>query len=113
MLPPASLVSRQKPGSHVLYLGAASGTTVSHVSDLVGPVSEKYSIHVRHYVCGVLFSTKCHDHDNLSYTSGLSQRASQQIKCYDAMFRDILSDAEPGTGHAIRAVSLVLGFVWR
>lgn len=25
------------PGSAVLYLGAASGTTVSHVSDLVGP----------------------------------------------------------------------------
>jgi rRNA 2'-O-methyltransferase fibrillarin len=33
-----------KPGSKVLYLGAASGTTVSHVSDVVGPVSliEKY-----------------------------------------------------------------------
>ena len=27
-----------EPGSKVLYLGAASGTTVSHVSDLVGPV---------------------------------------------------------------------------
>ena len=26
------------PGSKVLYLGAASGTTVSHVSDIVGPV---------------------------------------------------------------------------
>ena len=28
-----------QPGSKVLYLGAASGTTVSHVADLVGPVS--------------------------------------------------------------------------
>ena len=28
-----------KPGSKVLYLGAASGTTVSHVADVVGPVS--------------------------------------------------------------------------
>ncbi|KAI5639592.1 fibrillarin domain-containing protein [Phthorimaea operculella] len=27
------------PGSRVLYLGAASGTTVSHVADMVGPVS--------------------------------------------------------------------------
>lgn len=27
-----------KPGSKVLYLGGASGTTVSHVSDIVGPV---------------------------------------------------------------------------
>lgn len=31
------------PGSKVLYLGAASGTTVSHVSDVVGPVSSFYS----------------------------------------------------------------------
>ena len=28
-----------KPGAKVLYLGAASGTTVSHVSDIVGLVS--------------------------------------------------------------------------
>jgi rRNA 2'-O-methyltransferase fibrillarin len=28
-------------GSKVLYLGAASGTTVSHVADLVGPVSSQ------------------------------------------------------------------------
>lgn len=27
-----------RPGSRVLYLGAASGTTVSHVADIVGPV---------------------------------------------------------------------------
>ncbi|KAF3502523.1 hypothetical protein F2Q69_00042399, partial [Brassica cretica] len=26
-----------KPGAKVLYLGAASGTTVSHVSDIAGP----------------------------------------------------------------------------
>ena len=25
-----------KPGTHVLYLGAAQGTTVSHVSDIIG-----------------------------------------------------------------------------
>ena len=33
-----------KPGSKVLYLGAASGTTVSHVSDIVGPVSLKLAL---------------------------------------------------------------------
>ena len=27
------------PGAKVLYLGAASGTSVSHVADVVGPVS--------------------------------------------------------------------------
>jgi hypothetical protein len=31
-----------KPGAKVLYLGAASGTTVSHVSDIVGPVILKF-----------------------------------------------------------------------
>jgi rRNA 2'-O-methyltransferase fibrillarin len=30
-----------KPGAKVLYLGAASGTTVSHVADIVGPVHFK------------------------------------------------------------------------
>ncbi|RNC47025.1 fibrillarin [Trypanosoma cruzi] len=33
-----------KPGSKVLYLGGASGTTVSHVSDLVGPEGMVYAI---------------------------------------------------------------------
>ena len=29
----------KKPGARVLYIGAAFGNTVSHVSDIVGPVS--------------------------------------------------------------------------
>ena len=33
-----------KPGSKVLYLGAASGTTVSHVADLVGPEGIVYAV---------------------------------------------------------------------
>lgn len=32
------------PGSKVLYLGAASGTTVSHVSDMVGPEGTVYAV---------------------------------------------------------------------
>lgn len=31
-----------KPGSKVLYLGAASGTSVSHVADIVGPTGAVY-----------------------------------------------------------------------
>jgi len=31
------------PGARVLYLGAASGTSVSHVSDIVGPVKKEIS----------------------------------------------------------------------
>lgn len=33
-----------KPGSHLLYLGAASGTTVSHCADLVGPTGLVYAV---------------------------------------------------------------------
>jgi len=33
-----------KPGSKVLYLGAASGTTVSHVSDIVGHTGSVYAV---------------------------------------------------------------------
>jgi rRNA 2'-O-methyltransferase fibrillarin len=33
-----------KPGATVLYLGAASGTTVSHVSDIVGPTGRVFGV---------------------------------------------------------------------
>lgn len=36
------------PGHKVLYLGAASGTTVSHVSDLVGPTGVVYAVEFSH-----------------------------------------------------------------
>ena len=38
-----------KPGSKVLYLGAAAGTTVSHVSDIVGPTGMFMDIDLIHY----------------------------------------------------------------
>ena len=37
-----------KPGSSVLYLGAASGTSVSHVSDIVGPTGTVYAVEFSH-----------------------------------------------------------------
>jgi len=36
------------PGSKVLYLGASSGTTVSHVSDVVGPTGIVYAVEFSH-----------------------------------------------------------------
>ena len=42
----ALLCPTKKPGARVLYLGAASGTTVSHVSDIVGPVSANLNLHI-------------------------------------------------------------------
>jgi rRNA 2'-O-methyltransferase fibrillarin len=37
-----------KPGAKVLYLGAASGTSVSHVSDVVGPEGSVYAVEFSH-----------------------------------------------------------------
>ena len=37
-----------QPGSKVLYLGAAAGTTVSHVSDIVGPEGCVYAVEFSH-----------------------------------------------------------------
>lgn len=37
-----------QPGSKVLYLGAASGTSVSHVSDIVGPTGMVYAVEFSH-----------------------------------------------------------------
>jgi len=37
-----------KPGSKVLYIGAAAGTTVSHVSDIVGPSGVVYAVEFAH-----------------------------------------------------------------
>ncbi|XP_076224529.1 rRNA 2'-O-methyltransferase fibrillarin isoform X1 [Nomia melanderi] len=36
------------PGTKVLYLGAASGTTVSHVADIVGPEGLVYAVEFSH-----------------------------------------------------------------
>ena len=36
------------PGSKVLYIGAAAGTTVSHVSDIVGPTGCVYAVEFAH-----------------------------------------------------------------
>merc|ERR1719158_2189390 len=36
------------PGRRVLYLGAGSGTTVSHVSDIVGPDGLVYAVEFSH-----------------------------------------------------------------
>jgi len=37
-----------KPGSKVLYLGAASGTSVSHVADIVGPEGTVFAVEFSH-----------------------------------------------------------------
>ena len=44
-----------KPAAKVLYLGAASGTSVSHVSDIVGPQGAVYAVEFSHRSGGHFF----------------------------------------------------------
>merc|ERR1712048_150690 len=37
-----------RPGGKVLYLGSASGTSVSHVADIVGPTGNVYAVEFSH-----------------------------------------------------------------
>ena len=37
-----------KPGSKILYLGAASGTSVSHISDIAGPTGTVFAVEFSH-----------------------------------------------------------------
>ena len=54
-----------KPGCKLLYLGAASGTTVSHCSDIVGPEGIVYAVEFSHRSgdpslgIGTPFSARC------------------------------------------------------
>ena len=65
-----------EPGCKVLYLGAASGTTVSHVSDIVGPVSTKSSFLVCTLYIDVSLLTKSVFN---SYTSSFSAKRRPRV----------------------------------
>ena len=45
---PQLRAARIKPGATVLYLGAASGTSVAHVSDIIGPNGTVYAVEFSH-----------------------------------------------------------------
>ena len=53
-----------REGSRVLYLGAASGTTVSHVSDIVGPKGFVYSVEFAQRSFRDLVENVCKDRAN-------------------------------------------------
>jgi fibrillarin-like rRNA methylase len=55
-----------EPGSRVLYLGAASGTTVSHVSDIVGKNGIVYAVEFAQRSFRDLVSNVCRDRSNVT-----------------------------------------------
>jgi len=55
-----------KPGDKVLYLGAASGTTASHVSDIVGEMGHVYCIEFASRAIRELVNNVCAFRSNMS-----------------------------------------------
>lgn len=55
-----------EPESRVLYLGAASGTTVSHVSDIVGRNGRVYAVEFAQRSFRDLVSNVCRDRTNVT-----------------------------------------------
>ncbi len=55
-----------KPGHKVLYLGAASGTTASHVSDIVGEKGHVYCVEFAARAMRELVNNVCAYRDNMS-----------------------------------------------
>ncbi|MEM2841466.1 MAG: fibrillarin-like rRNA/tRNA 2'-O-methyltransferase [Candidatus Bathyarchaeia archaeon] len=54
-----------RPGMRILYLGAASGTTVSHVSDIVGFEGEVYAVEISQRTIRELIGRVCKHRRNV------------------------------------------------
>jgi fibrillarin-like pre-rRNA processing protein len=53
-----------RKGSKVLYLGASTGTTISHLSDIVGPEGELYAVEIAPQ-CMQLLLKNCERRENI------------------------------------------------
>ena len=80
-----------KPGSIVLYLGAASGTTVSHVSDIVGKEGYVFALDFAPRVVRDLYFV-CKDRSNvvpLLEDANKPETYAHLINSVDVVFMDI------------------------
>jgi len=80
-----------KPGSIVLYLGAASGTTVSHVSDIVGDEGYVFALDFAPRVVRDLYFV-CKDRSNvvpLLEDANKPETYAHLINSVDVVFMDI------------------------
>jgi rRNA 2'-O-methyltransferase fibrillarin len=68
-----------RPGSKVLYLGAASGTTVSHVADVVGPTGTVYAVEFSHRSGRDLINMATHRTNVIPIVEGISRFDSASI----------------------------------
>jgi len=81
-----------KPGNKVLYLGAASGTTASHVSDIVGENGHIYCVEFSARAIRELVNNVCAYRPNMSpilEDARLPERYSMLVEKVDNIYCDI------------------------
>ena len=81
-----------KPGDKVLYLGAASGTTASHVSDIVGETGHVYCIEFASRAIRELVNNVCAFRSNMSpilADARFPERYSTLVEKVDNVYCDI------------------------
>lgn len=80
-----------KPRSKVLYLGAASGTTASHVSDIVGPEGMVYCVEISSRPLRDLLVT-CEQRPNMAPILADGQKVEKyraMIEQVDVVYQDV------------------------
>jgi len=88
------------PGSKVLYLGAASGTTVSYVSDIVGPEGLVYAVEFAHRPGRdlIVLAQKRTNIVPIIEDARFPFKYSMLIKMVDTIFADV---AQPDQAHIV------------
>ena len=80
-----------RPGAKVLYLGAASGTSVSHVADIVGPTGIVYAVEFSHRSGRDLINMATHRTNVIPIIEDARhpQRYRMLVPMVDAIFADV------------------------
>ena len=80
-----------RPGSKVLYLGAASGTSVSHVADIVGPEGIVFAVEFSHRSGRDLIGMATHRHNVIPIIEDARHplRYRMLVGMVDVVFADV------------------------
>jgi fibrillarin-like pre-rRNA processing protein len=79
-----------RKGSKILYLGASTGTTVSHLSDIVGDGGEIYAVEIAPQVMKSLLAL-CDERDNIIpiHADARQPQEYEEVGEVDAIYQDV------------------------
>lgn len=79
-----------KPGAKVLYLGASTGTTVSHLSDIMGPEGEIYAVEIAAQCMKSLLAL-CEKRENIIpiHADARTPEEYEEVGKVDSLYMDV------------------------